>query len=208
MSENETTAESENKRGSRRRRRIIRALRSHGRLSLGLILLVGLLVPLGCSSSREAKGDTTTDTREVHGATTPELHRVTDQEGNVYTITGPYKDTFKEGQGATTPGVEDTPLSLLSAYLSSYGGGSFERVITSVRLIGGEVVVEDGQPVVRGVTAMVETSLPEGSKASTATARKLCSVILNGSSSEMLNLAGASVWLTASDGSSVMGAQC
>ena len=201
-------AESENKRGSRRRRRIIRALRSHGRLSLGLILLVGLLVPLGCSSSREAKGGTTTDTREVHSATTPELHRVTDQEGNVYTITGPYKDTFKEGQGATTPGVEDAPLSLLSAYLSSYGGGNFERVITSVRLIGGEVVVENGQPVVRGVTAMVETSLPEGRKGSAATARELCSVILDASSSELLNLAGASVWLAASDGSSVMGTQC
>jgi hypothetical protein len=198
----------QNRRESGKRRGIVRCAKAHGRLFLELILLVGLLVPLGCSSSREAKGDTTTDTREVHGATTPELHRVTDQEGNVYTITGPYKDTFKEGQGATTPGVEDTPLSLLSAYLSSYGGGSFERVITSVRLIGGEVVVENGQPVVRGVTAMVETSLPEGRKASTVTARRLCSVILDASSSELLNLSGASVWLAASDGSSVMGAQC
>ena len=89
-------AASENKRGSRRRRRTIQALRSHGSLSLGLILLVGLLVPLGCSRSREAKGNTTTDTREAHRETTPELHRVTDQEGNVYTITARYVDSVLE----------------------------------------------------------------------------------------------------------------
>ena len=140
----------QDRRESGERRGIVRCAEAHGRLFLELILLVGLLVPLGCSSSSGAKGNTSTATREVHRATTAtELHSVTDQEGNVYTITGPYKDTFKEGQGATTPGVEDTPLSLLSAYLSSYGGGYFERVITSVRLIGGEVVVENGQPVVR-----------------------------------------------------------
>jgi len=86
----------EDRRGFGERRRITRAADVHGRLSLGLILLVGLLVPLGCSRSREAKGNTTTDTREAHRETTPELHRVTDQEGNVYTITARYVDSVLE----------------------------------------------------------------------------------------------------------------